>query len=266
MKNHDIYFGVPVGIGTIGQQAWGFIPDAEGETVIKGTRNRSKATYEELDLIESLRKGEETAFATLIDTYHSRLIRLAQAFVSNQAIAEEVVQETWIAVLDGIHRFEGRSSLKTWIFQILQNLAKTKGKREHRYISFSDFGHSTDSEAEGGIEPEQVRTSRSVTGHRTLLPTSWDQNTPERLLLEKESLGQIEQAIQGLPSNQQQVIVLRDIEGLDSEAVCQMLNITSTNQRVLLHRARSKVRQALRPYLQGLSSKTSAPLRFASVA
>ncbi len=266
MNKLEKSFTGPAGSWAIEQQACGFIPDAEKETIIRGNRNRLKATHEELDLIESLRKGEETAFATLIDSYHGRLLRLAQAFVSNQAVAEEVVQETWLAVLDGIHRFEGRSSLKTWIFQILQNLAKTKGKREHRYISFSDFGRSTDPEEDGGMEPEQVRTSSQVTNHGTLPPTSWDQDTPERLLVEKESLDQIEQAIQVLPSNQRQVIVLRDIEGLDSEAVCQMLNITSTNQRVLLHRARSKVRLALRPYLQGFSSKTSPPLRFASVA
>ena len=266
MNKLEISFAEPAGVSTIGQQAWGLIQDAERETVIKGTRNRSKVTYEELELIASLRQGEESAFATLVERYHGRLLRLAQTFVSNQAVAEEVVQETWIAVLDGIHRFEGRSSLKTWIFQILQNLAKTKGKREHRYVSFFDVGSSTDPEENGGIEPERVRTSSHLTSHQTISPTTRDENTPERLLVAKESLAQIEQAIKALPSNQRQVIVLRDIEGVDSEEVCQILNITSTNQRVLLHRARSKVRRALSPYLQGFSSKTSAPLSFASVA
>ena len=257
MNKLELSFAEPAGVSTIGQQAWGLIQDAERETVIKGTRNRSKVTYEELELIASLRQGEESAFATLVERYHGRLLRLAQTFVSNQAVAEEVVQETWMAVLKGIHRFEGRSSLKTWIFQILQNLAKTKGKREHRYVSFFDVGSSTDPEENGGIEPERVRTSNHLTSHQAISPTTRDENTPERLLVAKESLAQIEQAIQALPSNQRQVIVLRDIEGVDSEEACQILNITSTNQRVLLHRARSKVRRALNPYLQGFSPKNS---------
>ncbi len=259
MNKLEISFLEPAGASNLEPTAWGYIKDADRESAITPARNRSNVTYEELELIASLRQGEETAFATLVERYHGRLLRFAQSFVSSQAVAEEVVQETWMAVLKGIHRFEGRSSLKTWIFQILQNLAKTKGKREHRYVSFSDVANSTDQEEDGRMEPERFHTSGHLTDHWVIPPTTWDENTPERMLVSKESLAQIEHAIQALPSNQRQVIILRDIEGVDSEGVCQILNITSTNQRVLLHRARSKVRRALNPYLQGLSPLTSTP-------
>jgi len=259
MNRLEISFADPASVFNLGPEAWSVVQDADRVLEIKATRNRSMVTYEELELVGALRKGEETAFSTLIEHYHGRLLRLAQTFVSNQAVAEEVVQETWMAVLEGIHRFEGRSSLKTWIFQILKNRAKTKGKREHRYVSFSDLASSTDQEEDGTMEPERFHTSGHLTGHWAIPPTTWDENTPERLLVSKESLAQIEQAIQALPSNQRQVIVLRDIEGVDSEEVCQILNITATNQRVLLHRARSKVRGVLNQYLQGPSSEPTAP-------
>ena len=259
MNRLEISFAEPASVINLGPKAGSLVQDTYKMPETKALQNRSTVTYEELELIEALRQGDEVAFSTLIEQYHGRLLRLAQTFVSNQAVAEEVVQETWMAVLKGIHRFEGRSSLKTWIFQILKNRGKTKGQREHRYVSFSDLARSTDQEEDGTIEPERFHTSGHLTGHWAIPPTTWDENTPERVLVSKESLAQIEQAIQALPSNQRQVIVLRDIEGVDSEEVCQILNITSTNQRVLLHRARSKVRQALNPYLQGPSSKPTTP-------
>jgi len=260
MNKLEISFLEPAGVFHPTPDTCGLFQKTDKQSEITAARNRPKVTYEELELIASLRQGEETAFATLVERYHGRLLRFAQSFVSSQAVAEEVVQETWMAVLKGIHRFEGRSSLKTWIFQILQNLAKTKGKREHRYVSFFDVGSSTDPEEDCGIEPERVRTSSHLTSHQTISPTTRDENTPERLLVAKESLAQIEQAIHALPSNQRQVIVFRDIEGIDSEEICQILNITATNQRVLLHRARTKVRQALHPYLQGHSPEISRPV------
>ncbi len=239
-------------------EVWGSIQKAEREPETTPTRNRSAVTDEELELIESLRQGEDIAFATLVERYHGRLLRFAQSFVSSQAVAEEVVQETWMAILKGIHRFEGRSSLKTWIFRILQNRAKTKGTREHRYVSFSDVRSSTDQEENSGIELGRIDTTSHESSHQCISPTTRDEYTPERLLVSKQSLAQIEQAIQSLPPTQRQVIVLRDIEGIDSEEICQILNITATNQRVLLHRGRSKVRQSLHPYLQGHSSKSAA--------
>lgn len=265
MNKLEITFLEPVGVNSIGQQAWGLIQDSYDVPKSKIEKNRSLVTYDELELIESLRKGEEAAFATLVERYHGRLLRFAQTFVANQAVAEEVVQETWMAILKGIHRFEGRSSLKTWIFRILQNLAKTKGKREHRYLSFLDVRGSTDQEENSAMPSERFHTSADLTSHWAIPPITWDDNTPERLLVSKQSLLKIEQAIQALPSNQRQIIILRDIEGVDSEEICQMLNITPTNQRVLLHRARLKVRRALNPYLQGNSPTTAAPSVWSSL-
>jgi len=266
MNKLEISFLEPAGAFNLEPNAWGVIKDADRESEIIPARNRFNVTYEELELITSLRQGEETAFATLVERYHGRLLRFAQSFVSSQAVAEEVVQETWMAVLKGIHRFEGRSSLKTWIFRILQNIAKTKGTREHRYVSFADISSATGQEEDGEMEPEQFHTSGHLTDHWVIPPTTWEENTPERLLVSKQSLAQIEKAIQALPSNQQQVIVLRDIENIDSEEICQLLNITATNQRVLLHRARSKVRRTLNQYLQGHSPKNSSHLPESSLA
>ncbi len=202
------------------------------------------------ELVQALRNGDEAAFTSLIERFHNPLRRLARAYVPSEAVAEEVVQETWMAVLQGLTHFEGRSSLKTWIFRILTNRAKTRGQRENRYVSFSYAANQSDQEEDMGMEPERFHTSGHLTGHWVIPPTTWDENTPERLLLSKESLAQLKQAIQTLPANQRQVIILRDIEEIDSEEVCQFLNITQTNQRVLLHRARSKVRFALNHYLQ----------------
>ena len=172
MNKLEISFAKPASAFNLRPEAWRLTQDVKRETEIKGTRNRSKVTYEELELIEALRKGEETAFSTLIEHYHGRLLRLAQTFVSNQAVAEEVVQDTWMAVLEGIHRFAGRSSLKTWIFQILKNRAKTKGKREHRYVSFFDVASSTDQEEDGTMELERFHTPEHLTSHWAIPPTT----------------------------------------------------------------------------------------------
>lgn len=208
------------------------------------------AEGKERDLLQALRNGDEAAFSSLVDQYHTRLLRLARAYVPSEAVAEEVVQETWVGVLEGIHRFEGRSSLKTWLFQILTNRAKTRGKREKRYVSFSETTPGSDQEDDLALEPERFHTSGHLTGHWALPPNTWDEHTPERLLLSKEGMAQVEQAIHTLPANQRQVMILRDIEGIDSEEICNLLHITQTNQRVLLHRGRSKVRWALNDYIQ----------------
>ena len=260
MNRIEISFLEPAGVPNLEPTTWAFIKDATREATIPSERNRSNVTYEELELIAALRRAEEPAFTTLIERYHGPLLRFAQSFVNSHAVAEEVVQETWMAVLKAIHRFEGRSSLKTWIFRILQNIAKTKGIREHRYVSFADVGSTKDQEEDGRIEPERFHTSGHLTGHWVTQPTTWEENTPERLLVSKESLSQVKQAIQTLPPLQRQVIILRDIENIDSEEICQLLNITPTNQRVLLHRARSKVREALLSYLHGHSPKTLQPV------
>ncbi|UVT22074.1 MAG: sigma-70 family RNA polymerase sigma factor [Nitrospira sp.] len=205
---------------------------------------------EDVTLLQALRRGDETAFAQLIDHYHASLLRLAMTFVSSPAVAEEVVQETWIGVLEGIGRFEGRSSLKTWIFRILTNQAKTRGVRERRNAPFSPLGHSTEEPEAPAVDPSRFHTSGYWVDHWNSLPRYWDDETPERLFLSKEGLAQIEKAINALPPIQQQVITLRDVEGLNAVEVCNILSIGETNQRVLLHRARSQVRRALEKYLE----------------
>lgn len=205
---------------------------------------------EDVTLLQALRQGDETAFAQLIDHYHSSLLRLAMTFVSSPAVAEEVVQETWIGVLEGIGRFEGRSSLKTWIFQILTNQAKTRGVRERRNAPFSPLGPSPEEPEVPAVDPSRFHTSGYWVDHWNSLPRYWEDETPERLFLSKEGLAQIEKAISALPPTQRQVITLRDVEGLNAVEVCNILSIGETNQRVLLHRARSQVRRALEKYFE----------------
>ena len=198
--------------------------------------------------IAALQKGDEGAFATLVELYHTQMIRVATAFVNNTAVAEEVVQETWIGMLRGLGRFEGRSSLKTWLFSILLNKAKTIAKREvrHRHVVIYEEGSSTSSSVprsrfQGAGDPEP--------GHWVKMPQDWN-NLPEERMLSQETLDYLRSAIEELPPNQKEVLVLRDIEGWDSGEVCNVLNISESNQRVLLHRARSKVRAMLETYLE----------------
>ena len=206
---------------------------------------------EEATIIQALRNRDEKVFVELIDHYHSNLIRLAKVYVPNEAVAEEVVQETWVGVLEGIYRFEGRSSLKTWIFQILINRAKTRGMREKRYVPFTQPEHgSDDSHTEYSVDSAQITASMTHPNHRTSPSTAWDELSPERLYLSKESLNQIKAAIDELPPVQQKVILLRDVEGMNAPEVGELLGVTDGNQRVLLHRARSAVRRSLVPYLK----------------
>ena len=229
-----------------------FIPDSLVPHHAHETKASSDDEANEIELVQALRNGNESAFSSLVDQYHTRLLRLARAYVPSEAVAEEVVQETWMAVLEGIHRFEGRSSIKTWLFQILSNRAKTRGKRESRYVSFSEATPGSDQDDDLALEPERFHTSGTLTGQWDLPPTTWDEHTPERLLLSKEGMAQVEHAIQSLPANQREVMILRDIEGMDSEDICKLLHITQSNERVLLHRARTKVRSMLNEYIQNI--------------
>lgn len=199
----------------------------------------------DVDFISALRAGDESAFALLVDRYLGSMKRVALLFVADPAVADEVIQETWIGVLRGLDRFEGRSSLKTWIFTILTNRAKTYGQREGRYVPID---LSTD-EAEPAVPPGRFRPTEPWIDHWTTFPTSWD-DIPEARLLSNETRRVIRDAIASLPPGQQEVIVLRDLEGWDSTAVCNALDLSETNQRVLLHRARSKVRAALERYFE----------------
>ena len=220
------------------------------QELLGGSQARSSAP-EEIGLLERLRQGDEAAFASLVDRHHGALLRLAMAYVSDRSIAEEVVQETWMGVLEGVDRFEGRSSLKTWIFRILTNKAKTRGVRESRHVSFSPLAASQENPEEPAVDPTRFQTTGHWAGYWVSYPQPWDENTPEKLLLSQEGTTFLEQAIEALPGKLRQIIVMRDVEGLSSDEACNILGISETNQRVLLHRARSRVRKALEKYLEG---------------
>lgn len=196
--------------------------------------------------MEALRGGDERAFAELVRMYQASLLRVAQIYVSSRSVAEEVVQETWLAVLNGIDRFEGRSSLKTWIFRILANRAKTRAQREGRTIPFSSL-RNPEGVPEPAVDADRFQDPEHprYPGHWATPPTGW----PQEQLLADETQAVIEDAIEKLPSSQRAVITLRDVQGWSAEEVCNALELTETNQRVLLHRARSKVRRALEEYL-----------------
>ena len=200
-------------------------------------------------LLAALRNGEEAAFAGLIDRYGGAMLRIAMIYVPSRAIAEEVVQETWLGVLQGLNRFEQRSSIKTWIFRILTNRAKTRGGRERRSVSFSAFEDSDADAFEPAVAPERFLPPEHERwpGHWATRPQSWD--NLEQHLLAQETRAHIDAAIAALPANQRSVISLRDVEGLSTDEVCGILDISEGNQRVLLHRARSKIRAALEQYL-----------------
>lgn len=203
----------------------------------------SQPHLEEQQLVRSLTEGDEAAFGILVERYHSSLTRVALTYVRDRAVAEEVVQETWLGVLRGIERFEQRSSLRTWIFRILANKARTRGKHERRTVPFSALDDNGD---EPAVEPERFLDSSHArwAGHWASPPVSWD-DIPEARLIARETLECIEQTINRLPPGQAQVVTLRDLEGWSSSEVCALLGLSEGNQRVLLHRARSKLRASL---------------------
>jgi RNA polymerase sigma-70 factor (ECF subfamily) len=198
-------------------------------------------------VIAALRARDERVFAELMRMYNASLLRVALIYVATRAVAEDVVQETWIGVLNGIDRFEGRSSLKTWIFRILTNIAKTRAVRDGRTLPFSalqDPGRVPEAavDADRFLDPEHPRWP----GHWVVKPVAW----PEEALVAAETRARLAEAIEALPATQRAVISLRDIEGWSSEEVRNALDLSETNQRVLLHRARAKVREALDSYLE----------------
>ncbi len=202
---------------------------------------------EERALVEGLRHGDEAAFTTLLGRYQSSLVRLALMYVPNRQAAEDAVQDTWMGVVQGIDRFEGRSSLRTWLFRILLNRAKAKGVAERRHVPASSLDGA---EAHGdAVDPSRFfdHSSRWA-GHWSAPPQSWD-GIPEDRLLGKEVRAIVEEVVAGLPQAQREVITLRDIRGLSAVEVCAVLDLSEANQRVLLHRARTKVRARLEAYL-----------------
>ena len=200
-----------------------------------------RSPVDELELVQRARDGDEDAFAVLVRRYTPMLMRLARMYVPTDALAEDVVQETWVAVVRGLERFEGRSSFKTWLFRILVNRAKTRGVREHRSIPFASVGGGSVEDDEGPtVDPSRFTSE----GAWTSAPADWHDD-PELALDSSEALRVARAAIDELPERQKIVITLRDLEGLSSDEVRNVLDLTETNQRVLLHRARTKVRKAL---------------------
>jgi RNA polymerase sigma-70 factor (ECF subfamily) len=203
----------------------------------------------DLQFIQRLREGDESAFMELVDRYQTAMIRVALIYVREREIAEDVVQETWIGVLRGLDQFQGRSTLKTWIFSILVNRARTRAQREGRYVTFSD-AEIEEERSIPSVSPDRFQTAdQPYPRHWAVPPSNWDE-IPEDRLMSRETLRQIEAAIAQLSPHQREVITLRDIEGLSSEEVCNILALSETNQRVLLHRARSAVRRMLEKYLE----------------
>ena len=192
------------------------------------------------ELLGRLRAGDERAFVALVQRYHDAMLHLAASFVPNAAVAEEVVQDTWLGVLRGISGFEERSSFRTWLFRILVNRARTAGARERRTVAMGDSGAAVAAsrfdESGGWLSP----------------PEHWIEEVEDRLEAGKVA-DLIRTAVKDLPDRQRQVVTLRDIEGLTSEEVCSVLDISDSNQRVLLHRARSRLRQAVETAFGGPS-------------
>ena len=197
----------------------------------------------ETALLAALRNGDEDAFCTLVDAYGPAMHRVALTFVRTRAVADEVVQEAWVGALRGLDRFEGRSTLKTWLLRIVANIARTHAVREARSVPLSSLEPEPALPTDRFQGPDEKHPGRWVS-----FPSPWSLE-PDNALLTAETRKLIADTIAGLPDGQRIVISLRDVEGWDSEEVCSVLELSETNQRVLLHRARSKVRAALEAYL-----------------
>lgn len=202
-------------------------------------------------LISALRRGDERAFETLIMRHHTSLLRLAGVWVGDVSAAEEVVQETWMAVVQGLHLFQGRSSLQSWIFGILANKAKRRATRENRSHPFSSYQANTEWGDSPEISPDHFfPPGHEWAGHWTH-PLADEQSCPEPRVLAEEAGGYIMERIDELPAHYRSAILLRDLHGLTTEETCGMLGISAGNLRVILHRARTRLRMALEPYLRG---------------
>jgi RNA polymerase sigma-70 factor, ECF subfamily len=217
--------------------------------------NRGEA---EKELIQQLRAGSEPAFIELVERYNSAMTRVALGFVRDDATAQEVVQDAWVGVLKGLASFEGRSSLKSWIFSIVVNQAKTRGVRDARSIPFSSLAAREASGTELAVDPSRFLGSDGQwPGHWAQPPQSWGQD-PEAYLLQSEMMGHLVRSIDALPPAQRTVMLLRDVAGHDPQSICNNLGITMTNMRVLLHRARSKVRNELERYRSEFPASTES--------
>jgi RNA polymerase sigma-70 factor (ECF subfamily) len=193
---------------------------------------------DDLELLARLRAGDEAAFVFLVGRYRDSMTRVARGFVPNWAVAEEVVQDAWLGVVIGVDRFEGRSSFKTWLFTILVNRARSAGAREHRSVPVDPGGAAVDG------------ARFDATGHWAIPPEAWSEEVDDRLFAAGAKPA-LRAALDELPDRQRQVVTLRDVEGLSSPEVCAVLGITEANQRVILHRGRSRLRQAVEDKVGG---------------
>lgn len=196
--------------------------------------------------LAALRTGDEAAFVALIDRFHGPMLRLAMTYVRDREAAEDAVQETWLVCLRGLEGFEGRSSLKTWLFGILVNIARARGRRDSRSLPFASLFRRDDSDSRRpAVDPDRF----DAEGRWTSLPSNWE-SLPEDRLLSRETVERVTAAIDSLPSKQREVIVLRDVAGWSAEETSAFLKVSDVNQRVRLHRARAAVRAALEEYLR----------------
>ena len=225
----------------------------------RGPRTASSGRHDQ-ELVARLRAGDESAFRDLVAQLQGPLARFARSFSRNDSVIEEAVQETWLAVIKGIRGFEGRSPLRTWIFGILVNHARklaVKAQKQSRV----EMGLSPQAAPEALSEDDDREPGMGPTGMWDHPPVPWGLENPESALLARETLAVIEAALEAMPEAQRRVVLLRDVEGLGAEEVCNILAVSGTNERVLLHRGRARVRQALDAYLRGESSPTMAMRR-----
>src|SRR5690348_3897222 len=210
---------------------------------------RAEATaHPDDDVLARLRAGDEAAFADLVDRWTPAMLRIARAYVATAQSAEDAVQDSWLGVIRGLPRFEGRSSLRTWVFTILVNQARTRGAREARTVPLSDLGRDDDTGPTVDPARFQGPDDPHPGGWKTAAaPVSWE-GRPERRLLDGEASRLIESALTMLPPRQRAVVTLRDVQGLTSEEACEVLGVTAQNQRVLLHRGRAALRKTLEDY------------------
>lgn len=208
----------------------------------------------EQKLLALLRSGDQAAFASLVDQLHGRLLAVAGTFTSSPALAEDIVQETWFATIRGLRGFEGRSTLRTWIFNILVRRARTMAGREaRRAVLRGDL-----------VEPESDGSSEWALGRGRIglweeAPVPWELDDPAAVFQSREALGVVENAVAALPESQRRVVLLRDVEDLPPADVCNILDISETNQRVLLHRGRARIRRALDQYIRAGAEQSVRP-------
>jgi len=216
--------------------------------MVSGSVGGVAGTAEECELVGRLREGDERAFEEAVDALYPAMFAVARGYVRVRSVAEEVVQDGWVAILDGLERFEGRSSLRTWVLQIVANIARDRGAREGRSLPFSALEVS---EEEPLVEPERfLRRGEPFPEGWKVFPTDW-RTLPESRVLARETRDVVDAAITSLPDSQQLVMMLRDVVGCRAEEVSEALGITAANERVLLHRARVRVRAELERYFDG---------------